>query len=117
MDNVTMFVVVGIVFTITFGVVCGLLITELFEMRGLIRFIVATLIASAIGFGISGLLIFEHTTDEKQYNEGYCECGGEWDLFDIEKGYRNGSSTYYYKCNKCNDVIETHTNFKKTIDN
>ena len=112
MSHVAIFIIAGIVFTITLGLLSGILITEKLCMYGWKQFIITTLIALVIGFGISGLITLKFTADEKEYNDGYCECGGEWELFDIERGYRNGNTIYYYKCNNCKDVIETYINLK-----
>lgn len=113
MNNVAIFVVAGVLFTITLGLLSGIIITEKLCMYGWKQFIAITLIALGIGFSVGGLLTLDFIADEKEYNEGYCECGGEWELIDIEKGRRNGNTTYYYyKCNDCKDVIETYINFK-----
>jgi hypothetical protein len=40
------------------------------------------------------------------YNNGECSCGGHWELIDIEKGYRNGT-TYYYQCTECENFFSS----------
>jgi hypothetical protein len=106
-----MFIITGIGMTIIIGVFVALMLTS--EMkRGWKKNLTTILLALAIGFGIGGLLTLDHIGDEQRWNNGHCTCGGEWELADVEKGYRNGSTTYYYSCEECNEVISTHTNFK-----
>ena len=105
------FVVTGILFTISAGAFIGLMFTS--EMRGKVRRSATTIvIALLIGFGISGLLCLERQVDVDTWNSGYCECGGEWELFDVEH-VRNGSDLYFYKCPDCKDSIKLHSEFKK----
>ena len=54
--------------------------------------------------------MWERKVDEQMFNNGYCECSGEWDLFDIE--YRkNSGSLYFYKCEECKNVIKLNSEF------
>lgn len=38
------------------------------------------------------------------WNGGRCECGGRWELFDIEAS-RDSLTEYYYKCESCANTI------------
>lgn len=52
----------------------------------------------------------EYCMSETAYNDGKCECGGEWELFDVEMT-RSGWDYYYYKCPNCNNTIQTSVTF------
>lgn len=113
MSNLGLFIVTGICMTFIAGLFMSICIVNTTEMReGWKKNLVTILLALTIGFGIGGLLTLEHIADEESWNNGHCVCGGEWELIDVEKGYRNGSTTYYYSCEECEDVISTHTNFR-----
>ena len=49
-------------------------------------------------------------TEEKRWNDGVCECGGHYQLFDIER--HRGDEYYYYKCDKCDNVLRATHCFK-----
>ena len=104
------FVATGILLTISVGAFMGLMFTS--EMRGKVRrSVTAIVIALLFGFGISGLICLEHQADVDTWNNGYCECGGEWELFDVER-VKNGSDLYFYKCPDCKDAIRLHSEFQ-----
>lgn len=104
-----MFVVCGLLLTISVGGFIAMILTSGIRNK-IMNIIVTIILALIIGFGLTGLLFLEHKVDEQIFNGGYCQCGGDWELFDIE--YRkNSGSLYYYKCNNCKEVIELHTNF------
>lgn len=58
----------------------------------------------ALGFGICAV---EAKMDESVWNGGICQCGGEF-TFSSADHLRNGGNLYYYTCNNCGEVIETH---------
>ncbi len=111
MTNTTLFIITGITMTLVVGVFMSILLTSGMK-DGWKRNIITVILAFAIGFSIGGLLTLEHITDEQTWNNGYCACGGEWELIDVEKGRRNSSTTYYYTCKECEHLISTHKNFK-----
>jgi hypothetical protein len=69
-------------------------------------------VALCTGFILTGLISLSTACEQDLWNEGYCDCGGQWELVDIEKGHRNGSTTYYYLCDECDKMLETHVHFK-----
>lgn len=104
-----MFVVCGLLLTVSVGGFIAMILTS--GIRNKIMNIVMTIIlALAIGFGITGLLFLEHKADEQMFNGGCCECGGEWDLFDIECR-KNACSLYFYKCEECKKIIRLNSKF------
>lgn len=107
----TIFVIVGVLMTITAGVFFSLMFTSGMK-SGLKKNIVSIILAVAIGLGISGLLCLEHAGDVANWNNGYCECGGEWKLIDVEH-LRNSGELYYHGCDTCGYVIKLHSNFTK----
>ena len=66
--------------------------------------IIAILIALAIAFGIATLIYKEAEGNRNRWNNGYCECGGEYQ-FSSATNYR-GSKDYYYTCDKCGHTEE-----------
>ena len=103
------FILVGLVMTITIGAFVALILTSGVEFS-LKKWIAIVLIAFTVGYGIAGLFTLEMKMDEDKWNNGYCECGGEWDLINIDYEKRRGN-IYYYECVKCNNVIDTETHY------
>ena len=105
----TMFIIVGIVMTITIGAFIGLILTS--DMNTWRRWVVFPIIAILVGFVVAGLFTMEAKSDEVAWNNGYCECGGKWDFTNAEH-LKNGGDLYYYECEECGDLIRTHRHFK-----
>lgn len=61
--------------------------------------VIAVLVAMAIGFGVATLLYKEQESNHDRWNNGYCECGGQYQ-FSSATNYR-GSRDYYYTCDRC----------------
>ena len=66
--------------------------------------VIAVLIAIAIGFGVATLLYKDAEGNHDRWNNGYCECGGEYQ-FSSATNWR-GSKDYYYTCDKCGHTEE-----------
>ena len=66
--------------------------------------IIAILIALAIAFGVATLIYKEAEGNRNRWNNGYCECGGQYQ-FSSATNYR-GSKAYYYTCDKCGHTEE-----------
>ena len=104
-----MFIVFGLLLSISVGAFVGMILTS--GIRNQIVKIIMTIILSlTIGFGLVSLAVWERKVDEQKFNGGYCECGGEWDLFDIEDK-KNAGSLYFYKCEECKRVIRLNSQF------
>lgn len=104
------FIIVAVVFTILVGLPLGLLLTC--SLQNWKRGIIAIIIAIGFGVSCSGLMISEKQGDQKIWNNGYCTCGTKWTLKNVEH-IRNGGNRYYWYCDNCNTIIETHYNFAK----
>lgn len=104
-----MFIVCGLLLSVSVGACVGMILTN--GIRNKIINIIATIfLALFIGFGLTSVFMLERKVDEQMFNSGYCECGGEWDLFDIE--YRkNSGSLYFYKCEECKNIIRLNSQF------
>ena len=104
-----MFIVFGLILSASVGAFVGMILAS--GIRNKIVNIIATIIlALFIGFGLTSLLMLERKIDGQAFNGGYCECGGKWDLFDVE--YRkNSSSLYFYKCKECENIIRLNSEF------
>ncbi len=72
-----------------------------------IRAIVTIIIALVIGAMITSISFLEYRYDEKTWNNGYCECGGNWRLVDVVH-YKNSGNKYYYECEDCFSSICTN---------
>lgn len=48
-------------------------------------------------------------TDEADWNNGQCECGGQWELMEIESNPKSVLIEYFYACDNCDTIISTHT--------
>ena len=59
----------------------------------------------AIAFGVCTL---EAKMDKDTWNNGECNCGGQYE-FSNASHRKNGGNYYYYKCEECGKVIETVT--------
>lgn len=104
-----MFVGFGLLLSVSVGAFVGMILTSGIRNK-IINIITTIILALAIGFGLTSLLMLERKADEQMFNGGYCECGGEWDLFDVE--YRkNSGSLYFYKCEECESVIRLNSEF------
>lgn len=66
--------------------------------------IIAILVALAIAFGLATLIYKEAEGNRNRWNNGYCECGGEYQ-FSSATQWRS-SKTYYYTCDKCGHTEE-----------
>ena len=111
MTKLVIFIVTGIIFTAVLGIMPALLITKREKKK---RGLKTTLVAFAIGFVCSSVLTVNYAIDEHNWNNGHCsECGNEWELFDVEKGYKNSSIHNIYKCENCDNTIDTTFRFKK----
>lgn len=61
---------------------------------------------------LSLLICFVETKhDEIYWNDGHCECGGTWDLVDIERGKTATTTNYYYECADCGEFIQLHHHY------
>ena len=66
--------------------------------------VIAVLVAIAIGFGVATLLYKDAEGNHDRWNNGYCECGGQYQ-FSSATNWR-GSKDYYYTCDKCGHTEE-----------
>ena len=48
-------------------------------------------------------------TDEVDWNNGQCKCGGQWELMEIESNPTSVLTEYFYTCDNCDTIISTHT--------
>ena len=103
-----MFVIVGLIMTVTVGALMSLMITSGVKSR-VKRVVITTVLSLAIGFGLSGLFTLERNADVASWNNGSCECGGSWHLVNVER-LRNAGELYYYGCEECGACITTHSN-------
>lgn len=54
-----------------------------------------------------GICALEAKMDASVWNDGICQCGGEFE-FSNATHRKNGGNFYYYTCNDCGEVIETN---------
>lgn len=53
---------------------------------------------------IGAVIIGARKQDKKEWNNGYCECGGHW-VYEEAIGHAY-TTTYMYRCDKCGKTIE-----------
>lgn len=104
------FFIVAVVFTIFAGLPLGSLLAC--SLKKWKRGIITIIIAIVFGVFCSGLMISEKQGEQKTWNNGYCTCGTKWTLQNVEH-IKNSENRYYWYCDNCNAIIETHYNFAK----
>lgn len=109
MSTLTLFVINSLIFGLTIGVILALAFTS--ELEGFKRVIATIILSILIGSAIGGFLTIDYTSDKKLWNDGYCECGGKWEIVNVAVRTR-GSKIYVWKCNKCDKIIELDTKFE-----
>ena len=81
--------------------------------KTIIQSIVITIIVFGITMALAlGGCMLEAKIDADAWNNGICRCGGEFE-FTNATHVKNGGNYYYYHCNDCGTVIETHTTQRK----
>lgn len=76
------------------------------------RVIVGLFLSLLIGFLCSYMLIENDNLQEEIWNNGiHAECNGEWEF--TNGSYYKGKTYYFYKCDKCDKVVEFNSNFTK----
>lgn len=105
-----MSVFLAIVFTVVIGLFLGCMSTT--SMKGWKKELATLIIVVCIGCGFLAMSCAERNSDVKAWNNGFCECGGEWKFNNVEH-LINGGNLYYWYCEGCGRVIELHTQFTK----
>lgn len=70
-----------------------------------VSFLITATIATVV---IAGGFTLEYYGDRDAWNEGHCQCGGSWELVNVQK-YK-GATHYFYECGNCSDVIDLTNN-------
>lgn len=66
--------------------------------------IIAILLTLVITFGLTTMLYKEQEGNHDRWNNGYCECGGQYQFSSTTNWH--GSKDYYYTCDKCGHTEE-----------
>lgn len=83
-------------------------------MKTIIQSIAITLAVFAGIFALAfGICSLESAADAVVWNNGKCQCGGEFE-FSNATHRKNGGNFYYYECVNCGKVIETNHQQVKT---
>ena len=105
----TLFIVYSLFFTITAGLFFAFIYDSNSRRKGISKKIISIIIMLLVGCLIGGLFTLETALDDSIWNNGiHAECGGNWELFDIERT-RNGHDLCYYRCNNCDYVTRLNT--------
>ena len=67
--------------------------------------LVGSFIVLVFWFAIAGGLYFQDMKNAKEWNGGFCSCGGHWELVAASKSHY-GAETKYYACKNCYKEIE-----------
>ena len=99
------FVVFGVFMFLTIGGFFGMCVFSLLEgLATWKKFVIALLVAVLSSFLITNDFYTERKSAETAWNNGYCTCGTEWRLVNVQR-YR-GYMIYYYTCDNCGRMIE-----------
>lgn len=75
------------------------------KLKSFLCFVMVGFIVTVL---LAGMMTLEHAGDERVWNDGHCECGGEWHLVNVSR-YKN-TTAYYWECEECLSIIDTATN-------
>ena len=85
-------------------------------MRNVEKFCICMLALSLILVFVG--MVYQNNKDEKKFqewNNGRCSCGNPWRFFDVELWGSYSSTTYFYICDNCKNLLEIKTYMKETI--
>lgn len=103
------FMIGGLLMTATVGTVLALSITGLLDIDGKKGIVFTVILAFAIGFSLIGLIYFQKTVDDENWNNGNClQCGGQYELQSVTHTNTSGNQ-YYYVCKNCGYTIRLET--------
>lgn len=80
--------------------------SDLLETIGGLIFL--AVITAGICFGIIIHSKHVHENDINTYNNGICECGGNYEFINYTQGY--GNQAYVFQCDSCNKIVTFKTN-------
>lgn len=99
------FIAFGAFMFITIGGFFGMMAFSLSEgLATWKKSAIALLVAVLSSLLITGGFYIDRKSSETAWNNGYCTCGTEWRLVNVQK-YR-GHTIYYYTCDNCGRTIE-----------
>ena len=99
------FIVFGVFMFLTIGGFFGLCVFSLLEgLATWKKSAIALLVAVLSSFLITGEAYTNVKSAKTAWNNGYCTCGTEWRLVNVQK-YR-GHTIHYYICDNCGRMIE-----------
>lgn len=76
------------------------------------RTIVSLFLSLLVGLFFSYIFIENDNRQQEIWNNGiHAECNGEWEF--TNGSYFKGRTYYFYKCDKCDKVVEFNSNFTK----
>lgn len=112
--------IIGIVliFLIVFGFL-GTLVARLLVMSTRIPdipLVIGTIVTVIILVTICTTILVNQYKGIEKYLQDGCECGGRYELYDVEYSENRGD-IYYYKCDKCGDIFETTFRIKLNEEN
>jgi hypothetical protein len=90
----TSFVITGVVFVTLF--VLFFILGE--DWKKTVSWILVFVFALFLLLGVTCLISYKSA---KEWNGGYCQCGGVWEQRKAIKNHPLGSVTRYYECSNC----------------
>ena len=82
-------------------------------MKDVVGYIIQIILTIAFIVGVViGAVKCSREQDEKEWNSGYCECGGHY-VYEQAVGHAYNTS-YIYKCDKCGKRIEVNSIVEET---
>lgn len=74
-------------------------------MKDIINFIISIILLIAVAAAlVIGAVTYLRWEEEKDWNNGYCECGGHW-VYEQVVGHAY-STSYLYRCDECGKTNE-----------
>lgn len=97
--TVSIFALLVIILAIVFWAI----MTGIFCDKTILQIIVTIIIVIICLFSIKGYTKYRKENLRQEYNNGICECGGDYKFINYTQGY--GEQAYVFQCDKCNKII------------
>ncbi len=110
------YIVCGVLLTISVGAWFGLMFVSTFleNAHMLIKWLIGSIIAAVVGFGIIFGVACDDAKDKALWNNGYCiECGSPYRFTNADYNNKTSQTTYYYSCDSCGKVIALGSQYDK----
>ena len=99
------FIIVWLIMAVSVGGFCALMIMATLDIKSTwANILISIFIAALSSFLVTCMMFHEQKQNQILWNDGYCTCGTEWRLVNVQR-YR-GQTLYFYTCDNCGRTIE-----------